>query len=70
MSPEPRWTALLLAGSRPGGDPLSRSLGTDCKPLIPVAGRPRYSSASDQPALLNPVSREMPESGISLLSSR
>jgi GTP:adenosylcobinamide-phosphate guanylyltransferase len=36
----PKWTALLLAGSRPGGDPLSRSLGTDCKPLIPIAGEP------------------------------
>ena len=35
-----KWTALLLAGSRPGGDPLSRSLGTDCKPLIPIAGEP------------------------------
>lgn len=34
------WTALLLAGSRPGGDPLTRSLGTDYKPLIPVAGEP------------------------------
>lgn len=32
------WTALLLAGSRPGGDPLTRSLGTDYKPLIPIAG--------------------------------
>nr|WP_294167675.1 NTP transferase domain-containing protein [uncultured Sphingomonas sp.] len=34
------WTALLLAGSRPGGDPLTRSLGTDYKPLIPIAGEP------------------------------
>jgi len=35
-----RWTAVLLAGSRPGGDPLSRSLGVDYKPLLPVAGEP------------------------------
>lgn len=34
------WTALLLAGSRPGGDPLTRSLGTDYKPLIPIEGEP------------------------------
>lgn len=34
------WTAVLLAGSRPGGDPLSRSLGVDYKPLLPVAGEP------------------------------
>ena len=35
-----KWTAVLLAGSRPGGDPLSRSLGVDYKPLLPVAGEP------------------------------
>lgn len=35
-----RWTTVLLAGSRPGGDPLSRSLGVDYKPLLPVAGEP------------------------------
>lgn len=34
------WTAVLLAGSRPGGDPLSHSLGVDYKPLLPVAGEP------------------------------
>jgi GTP:adenosylcobinamide-phosphate guanylyltransferase len=33
-----KWTAVLLAGSRPGGDPLSRSLGVDYKPLLPLAG--------------------------------
>ena len=35
-----RWTALLLAGSRPGGDPFAASHGTDLKALIPLAGRP------------------------------
>lgn len=35
-----RWTALLLAGSRPGGDPLSRGLGVDYKPLLPIKGEP------------------------------
>ena len=35
-----RWTALLLAGSRPGGDPLTRSFGIDYKPLIPIEGEP------------------------------
>lgn len=34
------WTALLLAGSRPGGDPLTRSFGVDYKPLIPIQGEP------------------------------
>jgi len=35
-----KWTALLLAGSRPGGDPLAADYGTDLKPLIPIGGRP------------------------------
>lgn len=40
MSNPERWTALLLAGSRPGGDPLTKSLGVDLKPLLPIAGEP------------------------------
>ena len=35
-----RWTVPLLAGSRPGGDPLTRSLGVDYKPLLPINGEP------------------------------
>lgn len=35
-----RWTALVLAGSRPGRDPFAESHGTDLKALIPVAGKP------------------------------
>ncbi len=35
-----RWTALLLAGSRPGVDRFAASHGTDLKALIPVAGEP------------------------------
>jgi len=34
------WTAILLAGSRPGGDPFAKQLGTDLKALIPIAGEP------------------------------
>ena len=34
------WTALVLAGSRPGVDPFAASHGTDLKVLIPVAGEP------------------------------
>jgi GTP:adenosylcobinamide-phosphate guanylyltransferase len=33
-------TAILLAGSRPGGDPFAAEFGTDLKALIPVAGEP------------------------------
>src|SRR5688572_7798327 len=35
-----QWTALVLAGSRPGTDPFAASHGTDLKALIPVAGEP------------------------------
>jgi GTP:adenosylcobinamide-phosphate guanylyltransferase len=34
----PRWTALVLAGQRPGVDPMAAQFGTDMKALIPVAG--------------------------------
>jgi len=35
-----RWTAILLAGSRPGADPFAEAHGVDLKALIPVAGVP------------------------------
>ena len=35
-----RWTAVLLAGSRPQGDPLARSMMLGHKALIPVGGEP------------------------------
>jgi GTP:adenosylcobinamide-phosphate guanylyltransferase len=35
-----RWTAIVLAGSRPGADPFAERYGTDLKALIPVAGAP------------------------------
>ena len=34
------WTAILLAGSRPGRDAFAEQFGVDLKPLIPVAGQP------------------------------
>jgi GTP:adenosylcobinamide-phosphate guanylyltransferase len=34
------WTALLLAGSRPGTDPFAAAYGTDLKALIPICGVP------------------------------
>ena len=34
------WTAILLAGSRPGVDPFAAAHGTDLKALISVAGKP------------------------------
>ena len=35
-----RWTAILLAGSRPGGDPFAARYGVEMKALIPIAGEP------------------------------
>ena len=35
-----KWTALLLAGSRPTGDPLARAMGASHKALIPIDGEP------------------------------
>jgi GTP:adenosylcobinamide-phosphate guanylyltransferase len=40
MAPDRRWTALVLAGSRPGVDPFAAEHGTDLKALIPVGGVP------------------------------
>ena len=34
------FTALVLAGSRPGGDPLAQAFGVSHKALLPIAGRP------------------------------
>ena len=34
------WTALVLAGSRPGRDAFAQSHGTDLKALVPIGGEP------------------------------
>jgi GTP:adenosylcobinamide-phosphate guanylyltransferase len=34
------WTAIVLAGSRPGRDPFAEEFGTDLKAMIPVGGEP------------------------------
>lgn len=33
-------TAVVLAGSRPGADPLALAFGTDLKALVPIGGKP------------------------------
>ena len=37
------WTAILLAGQRPGTDPLAAHFGIAAKALVPIAGRPMLS---------------------------
>ncbi|MEO6389227.1 MAG: nucleotidyltransferase family protein [Croceibacterium sp.] len=34
----PSWTAILLAGERPDGDPLARHYGVSAKALLPIGG--------------------------------
>ena len=71
MSAEQGWTALVLAGSRPGVDPFAEEHGAAVKALIPVAGEPmvvhpvrallaspqvrEVRVLSQQPDLLEPV---------------
>lgn len=39
MTPDPHgWTALVLAGQRPGVDPVAAQFGLEAKALVPVAG--------------------------------
>ncbi|WP_331011851.1 nucleotidyltransferase family protein [Sphingomonas sp.] len=35
-----QWTALVLAGQRPGIDPLAQAFGAEWKALVPIAGEP------------------------------
>ncbi|WP_246167533.1 NTP transferase domain-containing protein [Sphingomonas piscis] len=46
-----RWHAVVLAGSRPGGDPFALSMGANLKALIPVNGVPMVRHPVE--ALLN-----------------
>ena len=41
------WTAILLAGSRPGGDALARAQGVALKAQIPVAGLPMITRVAE-----------------------
>lgn len=38
--PRERYAALVLAGSRPGGDPLAEAMGVTHKALVPIEGKP------------------------------
>ena len=59
-----KYYALLLAGSRPGGDPFARRYGEELKPLIPILGEPmvlrplRALLASRQIAAVRLLSQE------------
>ena len=40
MTPPSDWTAIVLAGERPGGDPVGRPFGPGPKALVTVGGQP------------------------------
>ncbi|WP_205479431.1 nucleotidyltransferase family protein [Sphingomonas arenae] len=40
MTEATRWTAVVLAGERPTGDPMARAAGVASKALLPVGGEP------------------------------
>jgi CTP:molybdopterin cytidylyltransferase MocA len=42
-----RWRAVLLAGDRPGGDPLARQFAVSSKSLVPLAGKPMLGYVLD-----------------------
>ena len=44
---ETRWTAIVLAGQRPEGDPLAEHCGQTYKALIPIAGQSMLSRVCD-----------------------
>ena len=68
------WTAIVLAGSRPGVDPFAKANGVDLKALIPVAGVPMVRRpveallASDRIAAVRVLSQQ-PERIGSVLSA-
>lgn len=43
----PQWTAIVLAGQRPEGDPLAAALGQRWKALIPINGRSMLARVTD-----------------------
>lgn len=45
--PPELWTAVLLAGDRPGGDPLARAFGVRSKSLVPIGGKPMLAHVID-----------------------
>lgn len=41
------WSVILLAGSRPGGDPLAKHFNAPTKALVPLGGRPMIAHVLD-----------------------
>ncbi len=46
-TPAHRWTAIVLAGERPGDDPVGRPFGPGPKALVAVGGRPMVARVVD-----------------------
>lgn len=46
-NPAPAWTAILLAGQRPGTDPLAAAFDLEAKALVPIEGRPMIAFVAE-----------------------
>lgn len=53
----PRWTALVLAGQRPGVDPLAAAFGAEWKALIPIDGAPMLARVVETLAAVPAIAR-------------
>lgn len=51
------WTALILAGQRPGVDPLAAAFGETFKALVPVGGRPMVARVVETVLNMSSVSK-------------
>ena len=55
--PAGHWCAIILAGQRPGGDPLSQAHGVPAKALVPVAGQPMLERVAGLLAAMPEIGR-------------
>ncbi len=51
------WTAVILAGQRPGVDPLARAFGETFKALVPVGGRPMVARVVETVLAVSGISK-------------
>jgi GTP:adenosylcobinamide-phosphate guanylyltransferase len=62
------FAAIVLAGNRPGGDPVARQFGVACKAQVPVGGRPLLlrvlDALADSPAVTDITVVGLPEEAL------
>jgi hypothetical protein len=60
-----QWTAIILAGQRPGTDPLASAFGNRLKALVPLGGEPMVTRVVRTLAATPGIGRIMSRAGIS-----